>query len=155
VRYDDSAYLSAGGYSPTRVVLSRPHQIAPQFLFRARSTGDPFLSVGAARPARDAAESVAEKGVTSREVGGIGAVPAPLGHRKTVDEDDLRRLTQPRALHGDNPLPRIRGLTSATRPQTRLVRRKKTKPDTSGTRRKVKPDTSRSTTGWNLPGFRG
>jgi hypothetical protein len=153
VSYDEPAYLSAGGYSPTKVVLSRPNQIAPQFEFRERMMGEPFVSVGGIRPERDMSGGATDVGTTAREVGGIGRVPAPLGRRDIIGEDDLRRLTQPRTSSGTNPLSRIRSLTSATRPQPRLLRRKKTKPDTSATRRKIKPDTSGSRPDWNLPEF--
>jgi hypothetical protein len=152
VRYDGPAYRSAGAYPATRVVFAKPNQIEPQFIFTERVAGSPFVSVREERPAQKTAGPANEAGASARDVGGIGSVPAPLGRREAVHEDGLRRLIRSRSSSDVSLMSRTGGLNAATRPQPRLIRRSKTKPDTSGTRRKSKPDTSGSGSGWNSPG---
>jgi hypothetical protein len=150
VRYDAPAYHPAGAYPPTRVVFSRPRQIEPRYLFTERNPADPFVSVGEERPTSPSARPKISNGATGQDVGGIGSVPAPLGRRGAVSEDDLRRLTQPDRSVREGPMSRIRGNTSDIRPQPRLLRRRQTKPDSSRKklsrtatgRVRTKPDTS-------------
>jgi hypothetical protein len=134
VRYDSPAYHSVSGYSPTRVVFSRPRQIEPQFIFAERASEQPFITVEAERPERVHPGSAQTGGATASEVGGVGTVPAPLGRRGTVSVNDLRRLTRADSTVRADPMSRIRSASSAVRPQPRLLRRKKVKPDTSGAR---------------------
>ncbi len=151
VRYDGPAYHPASGYSPTRVVFSRPLQIAPRYLFTERRPSDPFVSVRDERPVGDSSRSIRSAGVTAADVGGIGTIPAPLGRRGTVSENDLRRLTSPDLSVRDDPMSRIRGINSTPRAQPRLLRRRRTKPDSVNRRVKVKPDTLRSGRDRSLP----
>ncbi len=147
IRYDSPAYLPASDYAPTRVVFSRSGQIAPRFVFSARTQGEPFLSIEDVRHGGGSTGSPRVMGANSRELGGVGAIPAPLGRRGTATDTDLRRLTEPDRSAREGPLSRIRGFVTTPRPQPRLLRRRQAKPDSSGNlptprRVRTKPDTS-------------
>ncbi len=78
VIYDDPYYYPARAYPATRVVYRRTGRIAPRYVFRDRSATEPFVVRVRQRPAEPTTRRGEDRGVTGRDLGGVGAVPAPV-----------------------------------------------------------------------------
>jgi hypothetical protein len=77
VMYDDPWYYPYRYYGSRRVVYGRPYRAQPRFIFKDwggnQPTRDGFVTRERERPVNDNQR----RGVTGRDVGGIGSIPAP------------------------------------------------------------------------------
>jgi len=77
VEYDDPSYYPYRYYGSRRVVYGRPYRPQPRFIFKDwggnQPTRDGFVTRERERPVNDNQR----RGVTGRDVGGIGSIPAP------------------------------------------------------------------------------
>jgi hypothetical protein len=75
--YDDPWYYPYRYYGGSRVVFERPYRPQPRFIFKDWGTDRPsregFVSRERERPVNDNTR----RGVTSRDIGGLGSVPPP------------------------------------------------------------------------------
>jgi hypothetical protein len=77
IAYDDPYYYPARHYAPTRVVFTRPKRLEPRYVFVKRTERAPDVVVKPQHPTpKD--RGAASPGWTSRDVGGVGRVPAPV-----------------------------------------------------------------------------
>jgi|SRR5579859_930103 len=85
--YDDPYYYPYRYYQGTNVVFVRPFRPEPRFIFRDRTGGgngdDRFITVVAQRPVNDNGR----RGVSGRDVGGVGVIPFPR-ERPSGDHND-------------------------------------------------------------------
>jgi hypothetical protein len=77
VIYDDPYYYPARAYPATRVVYRRVARVEPRYVFKDRGPTDPYVIRVRQRPVEPGARRADERGATGRDVGGVGAVPAP------------------------------------------------------------------------------
>lgn len=79
VVYDDPWYYPYRRYGGTRVVYGRPYRPQPRFIFKdwggRQPNRDGFVTRERERPANDNTR----RGVTGRDIGGIGIIPPPNG----------------------------------------------------------------------------
>jgi uncharacterized protein DUF4384 len=77
VMFDDPYYYPYRYYGGTRVVFVRPYRPQPRFIFKDWGTNQPtrdrFVSRERERPVNDNTR----RGVTGRDIGGIGSIPPP------------------------------------------------------------------------------
>ena len=77
VIYDDPWYYPYRYYGGTRVVYGRPYRPQPRFIFKDWGTSQPnrdgFVTRERERPTNDNGR----RGVTGRDIGGIGIIPPP------------------------------------------------------------------------------
>jgi len=77
VVYDDPWYYPYRYYGGTRVVYGRPYRPQPRFIFKAWGANQPnrdgFVTRERERPTNDNGR----RGVTGRDIGGIGIIPPP------------------------------------------------------------------------------
>jgi len=77
VMYDDPSYYPYRYYGSRRVVYGRPYRPQPRFIFKDWGGNQPnrdgFVTRERERPANDNQR----RGVTGRDVGGIGSIPPP------------------------------------------------------------------------------
>ena len=122
VVYDDPWYYPYRYYGGTRVVYGRPYRPQPRFIFKDwggnQPTRDGFVSRERERPTNDNGR----RGVTGRDIGGIGIIPPPNvrdrrdrpgqpgqpgepGHpdRPGNDRDDRGRGRRQHPEHPDHP----------------------------------------------------
>jgi hypothetical protein len=75
--YDDPWYYPYRYYGGSRVVFARPYRPQPRFIFKDwgadRPSREAFVSRERERPANDNTR----RGVTGRDIGGLGSVPPP------------------------------------------------------------------------------
>lgn len=160
--YDDPYYYPARRYAGTRVVYQRPARINPRYVFRPRSVADPYVVHTQERPAdgvrrRRVSESD-RRGVTSRDLGGVGRIPAPsVSRRRRAQEPrpeaaplDVNRRRQPQPLQRARQYRRAD--TSRIQPAERPTRRpapylQEVRPDTRRVAPpgRVQPPTRRAT----------
>jgi len=77
VVYDDPYYYAARMYPANRVVYRRVARVAPRYVFKDRSATEPYVVRVRQRPAEPEARRGEERGVTGRDLGGVGSIPAP------------------------------------------------------------------------------
>lgn len=100
VVYDDPYYYAARVYPANRVVYRRAGGVEPRFVFKDRTATDPYVVRVRQRPAEPEARRGNERGITGRDLGGVGTVPAP-GIRAPAGRATTGRVTdQPGALGG-------------------------------------------------------
>jgi len=79
VVYDDPWYYPYRYYGGTRVVYGRPYRAQPRFIFKDWGANQPnregFVTRERERPVNDNGR----RGVTGRDIGGIGIIPPPNG----------------------------------------------------------------------------
>ncbi len=77
VVYDDPWYYPYRYYGSTRVVYGRPYRAQPRFIFKDWGANQPnrdgFVTREGERPVNDNGR----RGVTGRDIGGIGTIPPP------------------------------------------------------------------------------
>ena len=78
VIYNDPYYYPARAYPATRVVFRGGQRIEPRYVFKDRSATEPFIVHVRQRPAGPTDRRGTDRGVTGRDLGGVGAVPAPV-----------------------------------------------------------------------------
>jgi hypothetical protein len=78
VIYDDPYYYPARAYPATRVVYRRTGRIEPRYVFKDRTATEPFVVRVRQRPAEPVTRRGEDRGVTGRDLGGVGAVPTPV-----------------------------------------------------------------------------
>lgn len=87
VIFDDPWYYPYRYYGGTRVVFVRPFRPAPRFIFKewGGAGRDQFVTRERARPVNDNTR----RGVRGRDLGGVGAIPAPreTGRRERPGDD--------------------------------------------------------------------
>jgi len=144
VRYDEPAYDPASTFGDTRTVYARAGDLKARYVIEDRNPEEPFVSIGRTRPDTSSARGSTGVGATAADVGGVGSVPAPLGHNRLWSSPSGRAARSDTSAPRPRPqlrrrvaakpdsIPLIRPRTpqnTAPRVQTRLRR---TKPDTSG-----------------------
>ncbi len=78
VIYDDPYYYPARAYPATRVVYRRVARVEPRYVFKDRGPADTYvIRVRQRTPEAPGSRRAEERGVTARDVGGVGTVPAP------------------------------------------------------------------------------
>jgi hypothetical protein len=89
VVYDDPYYYPARAYPGTRVVYQRPVRYEPKYVFKDRVASAPDITTGRRRQANEPATGrrVSERGVTGRDMGGVGTIPAPAGRVPAASDD--------------------------------------------------------------------
>ncbi len=106
VIYDDPYYYPARYYGRPRVVYARSTRIAPRYVFKDRaSPAQAFVTRVRDRPVDETGRRVIiDPGVTARDVGGVGRVPAPIesGRRTAPDRRDLTTSPDRRAVTDPN-----------------------------------------------------
>ncbi len=78
VVYDDPYYYPARVYPGNRVVYRRVARVEPRYVFKDRTATDAYVVRVRQRPAEPASRRGEERGVTGRDLGGVGTVPAPV-----------------------------------------------------------------------------
>jgi len=78
VVYDDPYYYPARVSAANRVVYRRVARIEPRFVFKDRTPTDAYVVRVRQRPAEPAPRRADERGVTGRDLGGVGTVPTPV-----------------------------------------------------------------------------
>ncbi len=111
VVYDDPYYYPARVYSGTRVVYVRPRRVEARYVFQTRRPGESFITTVSRRPVNPTGRRVASGEATARDVGGVGAVPAPVRQTSRVAES-------PRVGVTENPAPGDRARTTLRYDQT-------------------------------------
>jgi hypothetical protein len=101
VVYDDPYYYPARAYAGTRVVYVRPRRVEARYVFRRWASGESFLTNVGARPVNPYGRRVASTRTTARDVGGVGAVPAPVRRPVTVEEGSRRKTIAELIPNGD------------------------------------------------------
>jgi hypothetical protein len=110
VVYDDPWYYPYRYYGGTRVVFARPYRPQPRFIFKdwggTQPSRDRFVSRERERPVNDNTR----RGVTGRDLGGIGLIPPPnvrdrreQPDRPGNDGDDPGRGRRERPDRPDHP----------------------------------------------------
>lgn len=101
VIHDDPYYYPARVYAGTRVVYKRPVRYEPRYIFKDRVASEPYITRERGRPAeREGRRPVLDRGATSRDVGGVGRIPA-VGTRTPVTTDGRDRVAPRRPVeHG-------------------------------------------------------
>ncbi len=84
VVYDDPYYYPARVYAANRVVYRRVARIEPRYVFKDRTAADAYVVRVRERPAEPASRRADERGVTGRDLGGVGTVPAPVRDRRAL-----------------------------------------------------------------------
>lgn len=82
VVYDDPYYYPARVYAANRVVYRRVARIEPRYVFKDRTAADAYVVRVRQRPAEPASRRADERGVTGRDLGGVGTIPAPVRDRR-------------------------------------------------------------------------
>jgi hypothetical protein len=77
VVYDDPYYYAARVYPANRVVYRRIARVEPRYVFKDRTTTDPYVVRVRQRPTQPDARRGDERGITGRDLGGVGTIPAP------------------------------------------------------------------------------
>ncbi len=107
VIYDDPYYYPARRYGGTRVVYQRPRRIEPRYVFKDRDRDKPYVTRTRERPVNGTGRRTTgertRRGVTSRDLGGVGRVPAP-----GLRDGSGRRRPQGRAAPARKPGDRAR-----------------------------------------------
>lgn len=92
VVYNDPYYYPLRAYGGSRVVFTRPKRLEPRFVFIERAGSRRDVVVESRRPVNDPGpRRTIDRPVTSRQFGGVGAVPTPNRHR--APESSGRRNT--------------------------------------------------------------
>ena len=111
VIYDDPYYYPVRYYGRPRVVYARTTVIAPRYIFKSRaSPAEAFVSHIRARPVDGTGRRVIiDPGVTARDVGGVGRVPAPIesGRRTLPERGDVTTAPDRRAVRDPNATPDV------------------------------------------------
>src|SRR5437879_6431716 len=103
VVYDDPWYYPYRYYGGSRTVFVRPSRPQPRFIFRDWGTDRPsregFVSRERERPVNDNTR----RGVTGRDIGGLGSVPPPnVRERRGRPGDDHNNGGDDRGNHGND-----------------------------------------------------
>lgn len=99
VVYDDPYYYAARMYAANRVVYRRVARVAPRYVFKDRTATEPYVVRVRQRPAEPEARRGEERGVTGRDLGGVGSIPAP-GIRQPAGRTPTGRVTDQPAAPG-------------------------------------------------------
>src|SRR5574341_1314 len=110
VVYDDPYYYTARVYPANRVVYRRIARVEPRYVFKDRTATEPFVVRVRQRPAEPEVRRGDERGVTGRDLGGVGTIPAP-GIRQPAGRAPAGRVTDQPAAPGG----------ATTRPQDLIV----------------------------------
>lgn len=78
VVYDDPYYYPARVYAANRVVYRRVVRIEPRYVFKDRTPTDAYVVRVRQRPAEPVPRRADQRGVTGRDIGGVGTVRAPV-----------------------------------------------------------------------------
>ena len=132
VIYDDPAYYPYRYHPGRNVVVARPPRAAPRYVFKDREPGTEYVTRLRQRD-RDRPDLRSERGRTSADVGGPGAIPTPGVPR-----------SEPRAAAGnDGPYLRreIRESTPGLPPsEDRRVEGRRSRPRAAETPKALQPD---------------
>jgi hypothetical protein len=104
VVYDDPYYYPATVYPGTRVVYVRPRRVEARYVFRSRTNGDAYVTRVRSRPVNPTRRRAVSSGATSRDVGGVGAVPVPVRRSAAANETAPRRTYDPAMPSSDRRL---------------------------------------------------
>ena len=101
--YDDPWYYPYRYYGGTRVVFVRPYRPQPRFIFKNwgsdRPSRDAFVTRERERPVNDNTR----RGVTGRDIGGLGSVPPPnVRERRGRPGDDRNNGGNDRGNNGND-----------------------------------------------------
>ncbi len=101
--YDDPWYYPYRYYGGSRVVFVRPYRPQPRFIFKDwgsdRPSREGFVSRERERPANDNTR----RGVTGRDIGGLGSVPPPnVRERRNRPGDDRNNGGDDRGNNGND-----------------------------------------------------
>src|SRR6266511_4391384 len=101
--YDDPWYYPYRYYGGSRVVFVRPYRPQPRFIFKDwgsdRPSREGFVSRERERPANDNTR----RGVTGRDIGGLGSVPPPnVRERRNRPGDDRNNGGNDRGNNGND-----------------------------------------------------
>jgi len=83
IAYNDPYYYPARRYPGTHVVFTRPKRLEPRYVFVKRIERGPDIVVEPRRPAPESRRP-ATRSWTSRDVGGVGRIPAPVTDPRTT-----------------------------------------------------------------------
>jgi hypothetical protein len=92
VVYDDPYYYASRVYRANRVVYPRVARVEPRYVFKDRTASDPYVVRVRQRPAQPEARRPDERGITGRDLGGVGTIPAP-GIRQPAGRAPTGRVT--------------------------------------------------------------
>ncbi|NIN13459.1 MAG: DUF4384 domain-containing protein [Gemmatimonadales bacterium] len=119
VIYDAPYYYPAHTYPATQVVYSQPRRPEPRFVFKERRPSDPYVTTERRRPANQpAGRRPADRGVTGRDLGGVGRVPAPATRRpESRGSSILRRMLGDKPARSDTRAKQRREVLPQAKPQ--------------------------------------
>ena len=104
VIYDDPAYYPYRYNQGRNVVVGRPIRPAPRYVFKDAQPGTEYVTRLRPRPRDPARRAQVDRGRTSADVGGPGAIPAPAF--APADPRTIRRRTElPPAVRREPPEP--------------------------------------------------
>ncbi|MEP6571841.1 MAG: DUF4384 domain-containing protein [Gemmatimonadota bacterium] len=97
VVYDDSYYYPYRYARNRNVVIDRPRRPQPRFVFKDNHGGEDYVTRVRERPRQPDDRRVTERDRSSEDVGGRGAIPAPVGPRGRwdVEHQPPSRAPQP------------------------------------------------------------
>jgi hypothetical protein len=101
VIYDDPAYYPYRYYQGRQVVVARPAVLAPRYVFKDAEPGVEYVTRLRQRAGDQVRRSRAERGRTSADIGGPGAIPAP-GVAPTAQQVPGARIERGPAVRGDS-----------------------------------------------------
>jgi hypothetical protein len=96
VVYDDPYYYPARVYPANRVVYRRVARIEPRYVFKDRTPTEAYVVRVRQRPAEQPARRADERGITGRDLGGVGTVRTPV-------REPAVRVTEPQGVRGLAP----------------------------------------------------
>ncbi|MBI2615362.1 MAG: DUF4384 domain-containing protein [Gemmatimonadetes bacterium] len=119
VVYDDPYYYPARVYAANRVVYRRVARIEPRYVFKDRSATDGYVVRVRQRPVEPAPRRANERGVTGRDLGGVGTVRTPVRDpgARVPERAGVQGLAPTRRLDPvSQPVPRVPDLVPDRRP---------------------------------------
>jgi hypothetical protein len=145
VIYDDPYYYPARVYVGTRVVYKRPVRYEPRYIFKDRTASRPYITRERRRPTDvGQRQRVTDRGATSRDVGGVGRIPAPTT-RTPIPPDsrdgvmERRRVESSSGRIGDRASPSRRAEPADARRSAEPPRRVRTVDQSRGDVRRETP----------------
>ena len=91
VIYDDFNYFSSRRYRGSRTIYRTSPRLAPRYVFKDRGQSEPFVTNVRERPLDQSGRRLLDPGVTVRDLGPTGRVPAPIstGRRPSTSSDPV------------------------------------------------------------------
>jgi len=129
VVYDDPYYYPARVYAANRVVYRQVARVEPRYVFKDRTPTEAYVVRVRQRPAEPPARRADERGVTGRDLGGVGAVRTPV-------RDPGARVAEPQGVRGLVPTRRPDPVSLPTAAPRRVPERETPAPTPTATDRR-------------------